>query len=173
MTAGFGVSIAALRMSLRNSGCWVVASALQRCSLMTLPSRLLRLFSAISALMRARFGACWGFGRCALEALPDQACTCQPSARCSCSAAAKQHQMVLALPCLQEHSEAFLQWRQQPPAAQQPTGSASSQPPATDDSGLLLEIAAASADAQQQQQRMEGLQIWAHKLERTVGHATG
>ncbi|PRW61206.1 myosin-1-like isoform X1 [Chlorella sorokiniana] len=68
----------------------------------------------------------------------------------------------------QEHSEAFMQWRQQPPAAQLPARSASSQPPAADDSGLLLEIAAASADAQQQQQRMEGLQIYAHKLERTV-----
>lgn len=64
-----------------------------------------------------------------------------------------------------------MQWRQQPPAAQQPARSASSQPPAADDSGLLLEIAAANVDAAAQQQRMEGLQIYAHKLERTVSSA--
>ncbi len=39
---------------------------------------------------------------------------------------------------------------------------------ASEDSGLLLEIAAANMDAQEMQQRMEGMQAYCHKLERTV-----
>lgn len=40
-----------------------------------------------------------------------------------------------------------------------------------EDSGLLLEIAASSVDAEDVQKRMEGLQTYCHKLERTVSHA--
>ncbi|KAL4423973.1 hypothetical protein ABPG75_001274 [Micractinium tetrahymenae] len=68
----------------------------------------------------------------------------------------------------QAHGSAFLAWRQQPGWAG--AQAAASQPPplGADDSGLLLEIAASNADAEQLQKRMEGLQTYCHKLERTV-----
>lgn len=57
----------------------------------------------------------------------------------------------------QVHGKAFMEWQQE-------TGAL-----AADDSGLLLEIAARNMDTEQTQKRMEGLQIYCHKLERTVG----
>ena len=69
----------------------------------------------------------------------------------------------------QEHGEAFMQWRQQPCASSSSQAAAAAPaPPAADDSGLLLEVAAAGVDVQQMQERMEGLQSYAHKLERNV-----
>lgn len=68
----------------------------------------------------------------------------------------------------QEHGDEFLQWRQQPGRQHTTAGSEVARAPTADDSGLLLEIAAAGVDAQQMQQRMEGLQSYCHKLERSV-----